>query len=109
MTLHRTMGSPQPLVLAFPRFLSYGWALVPIRQGEKTPDLDLLRDMYGDTRIAHLRHAPALAGEVELWFENEPEGRFVVAGDLVRGGSVSEMRIMLGPPAKKLREGRAAA
>jgi Bifunctional DNA primase/polymerase, N-terminal len=72
------MGSPQPLALAFPRFLSYGWALVPVRRGEKAPDLDLLRDMYGDTRIAHLRHAPALAGEVELWFENEPEANLAV-------------------------------
>jgi len=64
------MGSPTPLRLAVPAFLSYGWALVPIRRGEKAPDLDLLRDMYGDTRIVHLRQAPALAGEVELWFEN---------------------------------------
>ena len=67
------IGSQPPLSRAFPRFLSYGWSLVPIRRGEKAPDLDLLRDMYGDTRIAHLRYAPALAGEVELWFENEPE------------------------------------
>jgi len=48
------------------RLSGRGWALVPIRRGEKAPDLDLLRDMYGDTRIAHLRFAPALAGEVEL-------------------------------------------
>jgi hypothetical protein len=76
------MGSQPPLARAFPRFLSYGWSLVPIRRGEKAPDLDLLRDMYGDTRIAHLRYAPALAGEVELWFENEPEINLaVIPGD----------------------------
>lgn len=76
------MGSQPPLRPAFPAFLSHGWALVPIRRGEKAPNLDLLRDMYGDTRIAHLRFAPALAGEVELWFENEPETNLaVIPGD----------------------------
>lgn len=75
-------GSPPPLALAFPRYLSYGWALVPIRRGEKAPDLDLLRDTYGDTRIGHLRYAPALAGEVEIWFEKAPETNLaVIPGD----------------------------
>ena len=65
------MGLP-PLALVFPRYLAYGWALVPVQPGGKAPHLGLLRELYGDTRVGHLRHAPALAGEVELWLAREP-------------------------------------
>ncbi len=80
---------PSPLAVGFPRFLALGWALVPVLPGGKAPHLALLRELYGDTRVGHLRHAPALAGEVALWLEREPgvnlavipgePGRLVVA------------------------------
>jgi hypothetical protein len=61
-----------PLALTFPRYVALGWALVPVLPGAKAPHLALLRELYGDTRVGHLRHAPALAEEVELWFAREP-------------------------------------
>ena len=66
------MGGQRPLAREFPRFVALGWALVPVLPGGKAPHLALLRELYGDTRVGHLRHAPALAGEVELWFAREP-------------------------------------
>jgi hypothetical protein len=66
------MGAGGSLARDFPRYVAYGWALVPVLPGEKAPHLGLLRELYGDTRVGHLRHAPALAGEVALWFEREP-------------------------------------
>jgi Bifunctional DNA primase/polymerase, N-terminal len=66
------MAGRRSLAREFPRYLALGWALVPALPGEKAPHLGLLRELYGDTRVGHLRQAPALAGEVAVWFKNEP-------------------------------------
>jgi len=58
--------------------IEHGWSLLPVQPGAKAPNHDLLHFVYHDTRTAHLRYAPALLAEVELWFENEPEGNLAV-------------------------------
>ncbi len=54
-------------------YLSYGWQLLPLVPRGKGPHRELLRQLYGDTRIGHLRDAPALIDEVAYWFQYEPE------------------------------------
>lgn len=54
-------------------YVSWGWPLVPIAPRGKEPHEELLRDIYRDTRLKHLRNAPAFPEEVEYWFENDPE------------------------------------
>jgi hypothetical protein len=66
------MAGRGSLAREFPRYVALGWALVPVVPRGKAPHLALLRELYGDTRVGHLRHAPALEGEVALWFEREP-------------------------------------
>lgn len=51
-------------------YVSQGWSLLPLLPRAKEPHRELLRDLYGDSRITHLRDAPALGVEVEWWFAN---------------------------------------
>jgi hypothetical protein len=49
-----------------------GWPLIALVPGEKTPHRLLLRDLYGDSRWSPFKVAPALAVEVDYWFEVDP-------------------------------------
>lgn len=77
-----------PLIERLHLYTSYGWALVPLlpaysemeagdRPG-KSPFMDLLRDIYGDTRTDHLKKAPAFPEEIVYWFENDPDANLGV-------------------------------
>jgi hypothetical protein len=55
-----------------PAYVAYGWALVPLVPGGKDPNAELLRELYGDPRTAHLREGQAVLEEVEEWFRLKP-------------------------------------
>jgi hypothetical protein len=62
-----------PLVERAHVYVISGWALVPLLPRSKEPHRGLLGDLYGDTRLDHLKVAPALPVEVEWWFVNEDD------------------------------------
>jgi hypothetical protein len=62
-----------PLAERAPKYISRGWSLLPIRREAKAPHTELLTTLYGTPQRGHLALGPANLGEVELWFEEEPE------------------------------------
>jgi hypothetical protein len=52
--------------------VSLGWSLVPVERQAKRPHKALLERLYDTTQWKHLKLAPALLCEVELWLEEEP-------------------------------------
>ena len=55
------------------RYVSYGWALVPVIPYGKQPATHLLSEIYGDSRVRHLHDAPAFLKEVLYWLEWDPQ------------------------------------
>jgi len=58
-----------------------GWAVLPLKPGEKGPHARVLHEVYGDTRWKPLAERRASRPEVEAWLDRDPDmGLGIITG-----------------------------